>query len=167
MKIVVFRDKSGTMIKYETAQKYLDRGKTYDQIESAVQTYNTTPNATTAEIVDAESIFEEIVAFNASSCELLTTDEIIHTAREAVPKNTYIYEFKKHPEHGYLAMGISRYFGDNVRLPEVNTGEPMLPVAWCKAADLQAKLGFTKKNIAELYSDAKAMAWSWWKEDKV
>ena len=166
MKIVVFRRAdSNELFKYDTMQSYLDSGKTEQEVIEAVKKYNYGKGPSTAEIVDAESILEEIVTFNASGCELLTTDEIIHTAREAVPKNTYIYEFKKHPEHGYLAMGISRYFGDNVRLPEVNTGEPMLPVAWCKAADLQAKLGFTKKNIAELYSDAKAMAWSWWKED--
>ena len=165
MKIVVFRDKSGTIIKYETMQSYLDRGKTYEQIESAVQTYNTTPNETTAEIVEAESILEEIVNFNSAGCELLPIDYIIHPATECVPKGTYIYEFKKHPNHSTLAMNLLKINSDGVRLPELNRkDEGMLPVAWCRASELQERLGFTKKNIRELYVRASALAWSWWKE---
>lgn len=166
MKIIVFRRAdSNELFKYETMQSYFDRGKTYEQIESAVQTYNTTPNETTAEIVEAESILEEIVNFNSAGCELLPIDYIIHPATECIPKGTYIYEFKKHPKHSTLAMNLLKVGSDGVRLPELNRkDEGMLPVAWCRASDLQAKLGFTKKNIAELYSDAKAMAWSWWKE---
>lgn len=63
------------------------------------------------------------------------------------------------------AMSVIRLHAKGVRIPECQDEAGMLPFAWVRAKDLIDLLGLSKRDMKQMISDAKSLAWGWYKED--
>lgn len=168
MKLIVYKNRTDDSVaRIDSCDNWFERGKTLEDIEYAVEKFNAANNNTYIVLHDVAGEDEWLIAPAISCNPLLFAADIIHPCDEEIPADNYIYVFYKYEGHDFPTIDIMKLLhSEGVRLPEIRDSKNRLPIAWCKARELNGLLGMTKKDINQLTRTAKSIAWGWYnKED--